>query len=445
MTRKLFKTFIFLLGATLPCIGRPPILLAQDKDAHGDHEHEGLHFSHPLLNESPSPDTLHNPAGAEAERELAFVGSGLYPVSRLAELLEELETVHPLGSDEPATTRIAPGVKIFPFTTPGSGCCELQATRRREQHFRHRHRRVRRRAPGEGDYGSPGEGRKTAECQPLHSSVPRPARRSSRSRRATAARTHASSTSDTGLIMSYKRIVPAAVLTALLAATATAQDSSTASRGKRLLRDAARRSSVDLTVSQARPQGELARNIGLGYGVSGAYVFRLDADGIWSLRADVAALAYGNEMKRSAFSETVGGRVQVHTRTTNYIVPVFVGPQLAWPTGAVRPFVHAGIGAQTFVTESSVQGRFDQLDLASSVNLSDATLVWVTGGGVHIPLTRRSTRAQLDVSAQYLGGGRARYLAPGGITDVPGGAIHIAPFESRTHYVMLRLGARFGL
>ena len=245
--------------------------------------------------------------------------------------------------------------------------------------------------------------------------------------------------------MSRTQMIKAVMLTTFVAASATAQDSSTASGRSRLLRSFLQRSSVDITVSQARPQDALGRNIGLGYGVSGAYLYQLDARGIWSLRADAAALAYGNDMKRSAFSETVGGRVQVNTRTTNYIVPVFVGPQLSWPTGAIRPYVHAGIGGQTFVTESSVEGMYDQLDLASSVSLSDATFVWVAGSGVHIPITRRTTRAQLDLSMQYLGGGRARYLAPGSITDLPGGAIHVSAFESTTHYVMVRIGARFGL
>ena len=245
--------------------------------------------------------------------------------------------------------------------------------------------------------------------------------------------------------MSRTQMIKAVVLTAFVAASAMAQDSTSAGGRSRFLRGFLQRSSLDIAVSQARPQDALARNIGLGYGVSGAYVYRLDALGIFSLRADVAALAYGNDVKRSAFSETVGGRVQVNTRTTNYIVPAFVGPQISWPTGAIRPYVHGGVGVQTFVTESSVEGMYDQLDLASSVNLSDATFVWVAGGGVHIPITRRTTRAQLDLSMQYLGGGRARYLAPGSITDLPGGAIHVSAFESNTHYVMLRIGARFGL
>lgn len=245
--------------------------------------------------------------------------------------------------------------------------------------------------------------------------------------------------------MTRKRMIRAVIFPALLAASAAAQDSAGTRRRDGVLREVARRSSLDIAITQSRPQDALARNIGLGYGVSAAYVYRLDADGMWSLRADVAAVAYGNEMKRSGFIDAAGGRVQVHTRTTNYIVPVFVGPQLAWPTGAIRPYIHGGIGVQTFATESSVSGMYDQLDLASSVNLSDATFVWAAGGGMRVPITRRARRAQLELGMQYLGGGRARYLASGSITDVPGGAIHISPFESSTNSIMLRIGARLGL
>jgi hypothetical protein len=242
MMRKLAKSFTLLLGTAILCGALPAALHAQEEHEHGDHEHEGLHFSHPLLNESPSPDTklrldflwgragdgdervtehgarlegeyefmegvsfaitvpwlrresalgnvqgtgstelslkgsslrwgrqgvvvgggfsvglptgsdekgigssrsvelepfadvgvqlgglelvafghygatVRNPPGVDAERELSLVGSALYPVSRLAELLMEVETVHPVSSDESATTRIAPGLKLYPFT-----------------------------------------------------------------------------------------------------------------------------------------------------------------------------------------------------------------------------------------------------------------------------------------------------------------------------------------
>jgi len=228
-------------------------------------------------------------------------------------------------------------------------------------------------------------------------------------------------------------------LTAVIATSSVAQtvDSSPS--------DFLRRSSISIAAIQTRPQGTLAANIGLGYGVSGAYLLALDSHGIVSLRADVAAVQYGDESKRSALSETVGDRVQVRTRTSNYIFPMTIGPQLAWPSGAIRPYVNAGVGAQAFVTESDVEGVDNLLVIARSTNQSDATLVWVAGGGITVPIVRGATRAELDLSMQYINGGRARYLAPGSIVDLEGGEVRISSLESITHLVMLRVGVRIGL
>lgn len=233
------------------------------------------------------------------------------------------------------------------------------------------------------------------------------------------------------------RGLQAAGLTAVLATPALAQTSTS-------LSDFARRSSVSIAFGQTRPQGELGRNIGFGYGLSGAYLYRLDRAGVLSFRADLAGVEYGNERKHVPFSETVGGRVQVNVRTSNYIIPMSVGPQLAWPTGAIRPYVNAGIGAQAFITESAVDGM-DNFSIASTTNQSDVALMWVAGGGVYVPVVPGLNRVQIDVGLQYINGGRARYLAPGSITDLPGGTISISALESATRLVMLHLGARIAL
>lgn len=239
------------------------------------------------------------------------------------------------------------------------------------------------------------------------------------------------------------RGLQAAGLTVILATSAAAQASDANSDGvKRTLSDFARRSSLSIGVNQTRPQGALGRNIGFGYGISGAYLYHMA--GPLSLRADVAGVQYGNDWKQVPFSETVGGRVQVNVRTTNYIIPMSVGPQLAWPTGPIRPYVSAGVGAQAFVTESAVEG-IDNFTIASTTNQSDVALMWVTGGGIYVPVLPGLSRVQLDVGMQYVSGGRARYLARGGIVDLPGGEVRISALESTTHLVMLHLGARIGL
>jgi hypothetical protein len=211
------------------------------------------------------------------------------------------------------------------------------------------------------------------------------------------------------------------------------------------LTEFARRSSFSISAIQTRPQGALAQNIGFGYGGDGAYLFRLDKAGILNLRADIGVVAYGNESKRTAFSETVGDRVQVNVRTVNYIIPVSVGPQLMWPTGAVRPYVNAGIARQYFFTASDVESTNDYNWFASTTNQSDFSDSWTVGGGIYVPLVTGKVNTQLDLGFQYLNGGRARYLAPGSIVDLPGGHINVSPFESATHLLVVRLGARIGL
>jgi hypothetical protein len=242
--------------------------------------------------------------------------------------------------------------------------------------------------------------------------------------------------------MSMIRSLQAVGLTAVLATSSAAQSTATNSRDlDRSPLDA--RNSVSIALIQTRPQGMLGRNIGLGYGASAVYLLRLD--GMWSLRADVAAAAYGNVSRRSPLSETIGGRVRVITRTTNYIVPLSVGPQLSWRLGPTRPYLNAGVGVQGFLTESAVEGGNDHTVLASTTNQSDAAFLLVTGGGVYVPIVPGIKRAQLDVSVQYLQGGHARYLAPGSIFDRQDGDVRITSLESATHLVMLRVGARIGL
>jgi hypothetical protein len=53
--------------------------------------------------------------------------------------------------------------------------------------------------------------------------------------------------------------------------------------------------------------------------------------------------------------------------------------------------------------------------------------------------------ASLDLGFQYINGGRAQYLRPGSIEDLPNSQIRITPLESETHLTLIRLGVRIGL
>jgi hypothetical protein len=239
----------------------------------------------------------------------------------------------------------------------------------------------------------------------------------------------------------------AALLLAAVAIPVTAQDTTACGCARRPPAPNAfeLRSSGTIGFVQSRPQGQLSDNIGFGYGVSGAYLFALDGRGIVSLRTDLGFLQYGSESKRVPLSPTIGGRIQVKVSTDNYVVPVVFGPQLTWPAGRVRPYVNAGVGGQFFYTQSHVDGDDDRLAFASTTNQHDATATWVVGGGVLVPVYQRRTKVMLDVGAQYFNGGRAQYLRPGSIQDLPNDQISVTPLESETHMVLVRVGVKVGL
>jgi opacity protein-like surface antigen len=239
-------------------------------------------------------------------------------------------------------------------------------------------------------------------------------------------------------------IIRAALLTAVVAPLAAAQRSSSIDTGSTTLSELARRSSASLAVVQSRPQGAFGRNVGIGYGASGAYLFRLDDAGIWSIRADAGIVTYGNESRRTALSETVGDRVQVDVKTSNYIVPLTLGAQLAWPRGPVRPYANVGVGGQAFFTESHLEGADDASAFGSTTNHSSWAASWAAGGGLSAPIYVGKTTVQLDIGLQYVAGSHATYLSRGSIVDLPRGAIRISPLESPTHMVIMYLGTRIG-
>jgi hypothetical protein len=248
--------------------------------------------------------------------------------------------------------------------------------------------------------------------------------------------------------MLVPHVARAAVLCIALAAPVVAQDSTSCNcrrRREHTPSEFEMRSSGSLSFTQSRPVGALQQNIGFGYGLNGAFLFRLDRAGIISLRTDLGFLDYGAESKRVPLSPTIGGRIQVRVSTNNYIVPMSIGPQLTWPTGPVRPYVNAGIGGQVFFTESHVDGVDDNHDVASTTNQSDVASSWVAGGGIYVPLYQKRTRVLLDIGVQYANGGTARYLRPGSIVDLPNSQIQITPLESTTHMVLVRVGVKVGL
>jgi hypothetical protein len=181
-------------------------------------------------------------------------------------------------------------------------------------------------------------------------------------------------------------IARAVLLLALTVSASAAQDTAARDTVDHGPSELVKRSAASITFVQSRPQGVFGQNIGLGYGLDGAYLLRLDDAGILSLRVSAGIISYGDESRRTPLSESVGGRVLVDVKTSNYIAPMSIGPQLAWPRGSFRPYVNAGVGGQAFFTESHLEGTDDRTAFASTTNHSSFASSWGLGGGVYMPL-----------------------------------------------------------
>lgn len=196
----------------------------------------------------------------------------------------------------------------------------------------------------------------------------------------------------------------------------------------------------------AQPVGEFNDYVGVGGGLGAHFLYRLDPQGIVSLRVDGGFINYGRESREVCLSATVGCRVTVRLTTDNNIFFGSIGPQLMVPEGVLRPYVNAGAGVSYFATTSSVRGTSSGSDaFASTTNFDDATLAWFGGGGLYIPLSIASRPVLIDLAARYTGNGEVEYLRKGGIEDHPDGSITLHPTRSQANLVVYQIGVSIGL
>lgn len=203
---------------------------------------------------------------------------------------------------------------------------------------------------------------------------------------------------------------------------------------------------VGLAGAVAQPLGEFNEYVRVGGGIVGFGRLTLDETGMVSLRLHGGILTYGRETQRVCLSETVGCRIEVDLTTSNNILLMGIGPEVAIPLGATRLYGNASLGFDYFSTDSQVSGRFEQDPFASNRNFGDGGLSWNLGAGVEIPLARaRGIPVALDLGVAYQGNGRREYLTRGDITDRPDGSLEFDVKRSDTNFLLWRLGLSVGI
>ena len=196
----------------------------------------------------------------------------------------------------------------------------------------------------------------------------------------------------------------------------------------------------DLLVAQ--PKGEFATELGTeGFGANIAGLFRLDREGLFSIRGDIGGMQYGSETFYAPYLP-ITGRVSLDVETTNNSYWGSLGPQITVPAGPVQPYVNAAIGFVALVTTTSVRGSDSEYEYASTNNSDDVTSAWIFGGGLYVPLGRRSDW-KLHAGGRYFYSGEATYLTEGDIQDNPDGSITLFPRTSKTHQVTWQIGVAY--
>jgi hypothetical protein len=196
----------------------------------------------------------------------------------------------------------------------------------------------------------------------------------------------------------------------------------------------------DLLVSQ--PKGEFATQLDTeGFGINVGALFRLDREGLLSIRGDLGGMQYGSETLRVPYLP-ISGRVALDVETSNNAFWGSVGPQIQVPVGPVQPYINAAIGFMALVTSTSVRGSDSQYEYASTTNSDDVTSAYIFGGGLYVPFGTQKTW-KLHAGARYFYGGEATYLTEGDIIDNPDGSVTLQHRHSKTDQVTWQLGVSY--
>ncbi len=200
--------------------------------------------------------------------------------------------------------------------------------------------------------------------------------------------------------------------------------------------------SAGLSLNVTDPRGEFDQTTGVGFGLSGNVLFRLDENSILNLRADLAFQNYGNVRQRVPLSPNLGNLIQVDLNTSNNIATFLVGPQLLGPTGAFTPYASALGGFSAFWTSSSVEGTNEERPFASTTNSSD--FAWAYGGaaGAYIRVSSGSRPLRLDVGARYLRHDDVTYLTADEVRDAFEQQRTVRPLRSRVDYFTYYVGVQ---
>ncbi|MBM4193296.1 MAG: hypothetical protein FJ202_02810 [Gemmatimonadetes bacterium] len=194
------------------------------------------------------------------------------------------------------------------------------------------------------------------------------------------------------------------------------------------------------------PSGEFKDYVQSAFGGGGHILYALDDEQIFAFRADVDLFVYGHATRRQALGGGALGLIGVDVTTSNNIVTGTFGLQAIAPTGALRPYLHGGVGFSYFFTQSSVEGSSNSEPFATTKNFGDGGFTTVLGGGLYIPVRRGYQPISIDLGVRTHRNSDVQYLTKEGIKVTSTSAPPtLSPVRSAANYLSFRVGVSVGV
>ncbi len=191
-----------------------------------------------------------------------------------------------------------------------------------------------------------------------------------------------------------------------------------------------------LTLGVQIPRGELGDFVGVGYELRANLLVDLVSDGLLGLRLSGTGTYFPDQSVGTPVSGL--GSVSVGNRS----VSLDLGPQVTVPSGPLRPYGFATVGAAFIRTSHSLGGSLSPDPYAP--DYSDLTHVLSLGGGFYIPVSSGDRSIALDLSAQHRWNGDARVLGENSVTPGVSGFL-FDPIEVGADVFVVELGVVVGL
>lgn len=193
------------------------------------------------------------------------------------------------------------------------------------------------------------------------------------------------------------------------------------------------------------PQGEFKEKIDrLGYGLQfQGTLWSPSPDQPFTFGLNVGYMIYGEESDRRPLSNTIGD-VWVDVERKNSLVNFNLLFQVMPFDGSVRPYLEGLFGGAYIFTETSVESRWSDEDIFTSVNFDDFTWSYGFGGGFLIKLSEELNGVSslyLDLKGRYLLGSEAEYLREGDIfVNQTNGSVTYLVSKSKTDLIKIMVG-----